>query len=103
MYGPYKTPIRNHCTLSQRSHGSPRWSSAGSRTIDFVMRVQELQGNVSKRKQFLQRAGRSVDVVEFVAPGSRLRIYVPKESCLLTTPIVAVKWRSLPSHFLPNG
>ncbi|CDW57997.1 TUDOR and SNase domain containing protein [Trichuris trichiura] len=62
-------------------------SSSGNKADKLIMRVQELQGNASKSKQFLpflQRAGRSVGVVEFVAAGSRLRIYVPKESCLLT-------------------
>uniref|UniRef100_A0A5S6QCB8 Staphylococcal nuclease domain-containing protein n=1 Tax=Trichuris muris TaxID=70415 RepID=A0A5S6QCB8_TRIMR len=61
--------------------------STGSKADKLIMRVQELQGNASKSKQFLpflQRAGRSVGIVEFIAAGSRLRIYVPKESCLLT-------------------
>jgi len=69
-----------------------------------IVRVQELQGVSSwppstdparssepalqeRSKQFfpfLQRAGRSEGVVEFVASGSRLRVYVPKETCLLT-------------------
>lgn len=43
--------------------------------------------DVTKAKQFLpflQRAGRCTAVVEFVASGSRLRLYLPKETCLIT-------------------
>ncbi|XP_065668229.1 staphylococcal nuclease domain-containing protein 1 [Hydra vulgaris] len=50
-------------------------------------RIADLSGDVSKSKQFLpflQRAGRSAAVVEFVASGSRIRLYLPKETCLLT-------------------
>ena len=50
-------------------------------------RIADLSGDVSKSKQFLpflQRAGRSAAIVEFVASGSRMRLYLPKETCLLT-------------------
>lgn len=43
--------------------------------------------DVPKAKQFLpflQRAGKSEAVVEFIASGSRLRLYLPKETCLIT-------------------
>lgn len=43
--------------------------------------------DLAKSKQFLpflQRAGKSEAIVEFVASGSRLRLYIPKESCLVT-------------------
>ena len=43
--------------------------------------------DLAKSKQFLpflQRAGRSEAVVEFVASGSRLRLYIPRETCLIT-------------------
>jgi len=42
---------------------------------------------VPKAKQFLpflQRAGKTEALVEFVASGSRLRLYIPKETCLIT-------------------
>ncbi|KAK3517979.1 hypothetical protein QTP70_029100 [Hemibagrus guttatus] len=45
--------------------------------------IQETQ----KAKQFLpflQRAGRSEAVVEYVFSGSRLKLYMPKETCLIT-------------------
>lgn len=49
--------------------------------LSFVF--QETQ----KAKQFLpflQRAGRSEAVVEYVFSGSRLKLYLPKETCLIT-------------------
>jgi staphylococcal nuclease domain-containing protein 1 len=55
---------------------------------DFpVIRVADISGDVSKAKQFLpflQRAGKAEALVEFVASGSRLRLYIPKETCLIT-------------------
>jgi len=50
-------------------------------------RVADLSGDLAKSKAFfpfLQRAGRSEAVVEFVASGSRLRLYIPRETCLIT-------------------
>nr|CAG4649952.1 EOG090X01F7 [Sida crystallina] len=50
-------------------------------------RVADLSGDLAKSKQFLpflQRAGRTEAVVEFVASGSRLRLYIPRETCLIT-------------------
>ncbi|XP_031552715.1 staphylococcal nuclease domain-containing protein 1-like [Actinia tenebrosa] len=52
-----------------------------------IHRVADLSGDYAKARQFLpflQRAGRSSAIVEFVASGSRLRIYLPKETCLTT-------------------
>jgi len=50
-------------------------------------RIADLSGDVNKSRQFLpflQRAGKSNAVVEFVASGSRMRLFLPKETCLLT-------------------
>lgn len=50
-------------------------------------RIADLSGDVNKSRQFLpflQRAGKSSAVVEFVASGSRMRLFLPKETCLLT-------------------
>nr|QBI71273.1 ebna2 binding protein P100 [Eurycantha calcarata] len=50
-------------------------------------RVADVSGDVTKAKQFfpfLQRAARTEAVVEFVASGSRLRLFIPKETCLVT-------------------
>ena len=46
-----------------------------------------LPQDTQKAKQFLpflQRAGRSEAVVEYVFSGSRLKLYLPKETCLIT-------------------
>ncbi|GMT14304.1 hypothetical protein PFISCL1PPCAC_5601 [Pristionchus fissidentatus] len=54
---------------------------------NHTQRVQELQGDLARSKQFLpylQRGARSEGIVEFLTSGSRMRIYVPKETCLLT-------------------
>ncbi|KAL8583257.1 hypothetical protein ACOMHN_043092 [Nucella lapillus] len=50
-------------------------------------RVADIAGDIPKAKQFLpflQRAGRSDALVEFVASGSRLRLFIPRETCLVT-------------------
>lgn len=50
-------------------------------------RVADVAGDLAKAKQFLpflQRAARTEAVVEFVASGSRLRLYIAKETCLVT-------------------
>ncbi|KAK3097810.1 hypothetical protein FSP39_013410 [Pinctada imbricata] len=52
-----------------------------------IHRVADVSGDIAKSKQFLpflQRAGRLEAVVEFIASGSRLRLYIPKETCLIT-------------------
>ncbi|XP_074643880.1 staphylococcal nuclease domain-containing protein 1-like [Tubulanus polymorphus] len=52
-----------------------------------IHRVADISGDVAKAKQFLpflQRAGRSTGIVEFVASGSRLRIFISRETCLIT-------------------
>jgi len=49
--------------------------------------VIDITGDAAKAKQFLpyfQRAGKLPSVVEFVASGSRLRVYVPRETRLIT-------------------
>jgi len=49
--------------------------------------VIDITGDAAKAKQFLpyfQRAGKLPAVVEYVASGSRLRVYVPRETRLIT-------------------
>ncbi|KAK2563698.1 Staphylococcal nuclease domain-containing protein 1 [Acropora cervicornis] len=58
-----------------------------------IHRVADLSGEPAKAKQFLpflQRAGRSLGIVEFVASGSRLRLYLPKETCLVEVEVEAI-------------
>ena len=50
-------------------------------------KVSDMSGNVIKCKQFLpflQKAGRMQGLVEFIASGSRFRIYIPRETCIVT-------------------
>lgn len=50
-------------------------------------RVQDTSGDSAKAKKFfpfLKRAQKTEATVEFVASGSRMRIYIPKESVLVT-------------------
>jgi staphylococcal nuclease domain-containing protein 1 len=50
-------------------------------------KVNDMTGNLVKCKTFLpslQRSGRLQGVVEFVASGSRFRVYIPRETCILT-------------------
>lgn len=51
------------------------------------MIVFKILGNVAKSRQFLsflQRAERLDGVVEFVFSASRFRIYIPRETCVIT-------------------
>lgn len=50
-------------------------------------RISDIVGDLNKAKKFLsslQRAKKTEAVCEFIASGSRLRLYVPKETCLIT-------------------
>jgi len=52
-----------------------------------TVKVQDCAGDLQKSKQFLPfltRIGKADGIVEFVASGSRMRIYVPRETCLIT-------------------
>lgn len=59
-----------------------------------VGRVSNLTADMEKAKQFLPfllRAGRTPAVVEYVVSGSRLRVYVPRETCLATLVLAGVQ------------
>jgi len=50
-------------------------------------RVSDMTGKLEKCKQFLpflKRAGRMQGLVEYVASGSRFRVYIPRETCIIT-------------------
>jgi len=52
-----------------------------------TMKVADVSSDSNKAKQFLpflQRSGRVDALVEFVSSGSRFRLYIAKESCLIT-------------------
>ncbi|XP_075455394.1 staphylococcal nuclease domain-containing protein 1 isoform X2 [Ascaphus truei] len=69
-----------------------------------IHRVADISGDTQKAKQFLpflQRAGRSEAVVEYVFSGSRLKLYMPKETCLITFLLAGIECprgtRNIPS------
>ncbi|XP_063970734.1 staphylococcal nuclease domain-containing protein 1-like [Lytechinus pictus] len=92
------TALRHRQDDDQRSAHYDELLAAETRAIKNVKglhskkeqplhRVADLSGDSAKAKQFLpflQRAGRTEAVVEFVASGSRLRLFLPKETCLMT-------------------
>ncbi|KAF0295232.1 Nuclease domain-containing protein 1 [Amphibalanus amphitrite] len=58
-----------------------------------TVKVQDCAGDLVKSKQFLpflKRIGRADGIVEFVASGSRMRVYVPRETCLVTLLLAGV-------------
>ncbi|KAH8874884.1 Staphylococcal nuclease domain-containing protein 1 [Schistosoma japonicum] len=59
-----------------------------------IHRVTDLTGNVAKSRQFmsfLQRAERLDGVVEFVFSASRYRIYIPRETCIITLLLAGIQ------------
>jgi len=68
-------------------------------------RIADLSGDVNKARQFLpflQRAGRSIAIVEFCASGSRFRLYLAKETCLLTFLLAGISCPRMKA-FTPSG
>merc|ERR1711963_1284685 len=73
-------------------------------------RVSDMSGNAVKCKQFLpflQRAGRMSGLVEFVASGSRFRVYIPRGTCIITFLLggisCAKSTRTMPSGDVQHG
>lgn len=73
-------------------------------------RINDMTGNLAKCKQFLpslQRAGRMQGLVEFVASGSRFRVYIPRETCIVTFLLGGINCvrstRSLPTGEVQQG
>jgi len=73
-------------------------------------KVNDMTGNLTKCKTFfpsLQRAGRLQGVVEFVASGSRFRVYIPRETCILTFLLGGINCarstRTMPSGEVQKG
>ena len=62
-------------------------------------RIADISGEKSKQfLPFLQRAGRMQAVVEFVASASRYRLYIPRETCVITFLLSGIQVR--PSSIL---
>ena len=53
----------------------------------YLPKVSDMTGKLEKCKQFLpflKRAGKMQGLVEYVASGSRFRVYIPRETCIIT-------------------
>ena len=73
--------------LSAESRAQKKGLGIHSSKEPTTLKIADVSSDVNKAKQFLpflQRAGRMDAIVEFVASGSRLKLYVPKETCLIT-------------------
>ncbi|KAK4295717.1 hypothetical protein Pmani_031744 [Petrolisthes manimaculis] len=68
-------------------------------------RVADISSDVGKAKgflPFLQRAGRTEAIVEYVASGSRVRLYIPRETCLITFLLAGISCPRAPRQ-APGG
>ena len=66
-----------------------------------IHRVADIAGDAQKSRQFLpflQKAGRCKGIVEFVASGSRARVFIGKETCLITL-LLSGKKQHCPQDF----
>jgi staphylococcal nuclease domain-containing protein 1 len=73
--------------LSAESRAQKKGLGIHSSKEPITLKIADISSDVNKAKQFLpflQRAGRMEALVEFVASGSRLKLYIPKETCLVT-------------------
>eukprot|EP00794_Sanderia_malayensis_P012792 gene12792-14103_t len=73
--------------LAAENRASKNGKGLHSRKEPPIHRVADISGDRAKAQQFLpflQRAGKSAGIVEFVASGSRFRLYLPKETCQIT-------------------
>merc|ERR1719259_578819 len=58
-----------------------------NKKANTTRRIADVSGDVARSKQFLpflQQKGRLQAVVEFVASASRYRLYIPRETCVIT-------------------
>ncbi|XP_054275181.1 staphylococcal nuclease domain-containing protein 1-like [Macrosteles quadrilineatus] len=68
-------------------------------------RINDYSGDAQKAKQLLphlRRGNRIESLVEFVASGSRLRLFIPKESCLITFLLAGINCQKAPRQ-IPGG
>jgi len=73
-------------------------------------KVNDMTGNLTKCKTFLpslQRSGKLTGMVEFVASGSRFRVFIPRETCVLTFLLGGISCvrstRTMPSGDVQKG
>lgn len=64
-----------------------------------TMRIADVCTDVNKAKQFLpflQRSGKMDAVVEYVTSGSRFKLYIPKETCIITLLLSSIDCPRMP-------
>jgi len=69
-------------------------------------RINDYSGDAQKAKQLLphlKRGNKIEALVEFVASGSRLRVFIPKESCLVTFLLAGINCQKAPRPAGPSG
>lgn len=73
--------------LAAEERAKKKQSGVHSQKEPVLPKISDISSDVNKAKQFLpllQRSGRCDALVEFVSSGSRFRVYLAKESCMLT-------------------
>lgn len=73
--------------LSAESRAQKKATGVHSPKEPSIMKIADVSGDANKAKQFLpflQKSDRLDALVEFVSSGSRFRLYMPKETCLIT-------------------
>lgn len=73
--------------LAAESRAQKKTAGVHSNKEPVLMKVSDISSDVNKAKQIfplLQRAGRFEALVEFVASGSRFRLFMPKENSMIT-------------------
>lgn len=73
--------------LAAEARAQKKFAGIHSNKDPVLLKISDISSDVNKAKQFLpllQRSGRCDALVEFVSSGSRFRVYLPKESCMLT-------------------
>merc|ERR1712142_568504 len=95
--------------LAAESKAEKKALGVHSKKAPSALKVSDISGDSAKAKQFLpflQRAGRLEALVEFVASGSRVRVYIPRETCLITFLLSGISCpraeRVLPQEKIPG-
>jgi staphylococcal nuclease domain-containing protein 1 len=73
--------------LAAESRAQKKGAGLHSSKTPTTMKINDTSNDSNKTKQllpFFQRLGRMDAVCEFVSSGSRFRLYLPKETCLIT-------------------
>lgn len=73
--------------LAAEARAQKKGAGIHSQKDPVLPKISDMSSDINKAKSFLpllQRSGRCDALVEFVSSGSRFRLYLAKESCLIT-------------------